>query len=140
DWIRTSRPKPGLGMKWYYTMRPEFFIPGLSAQPAEGTILPFLRPLHEHGAHVGHPVTGAPITVVYRPSWPNDVPVMSVGETLTLPNHGLPAVRGQTSAHVLYQRSIAQSGPDHASVTLHDPTRAKTVLLDSAAVGLTKIP
>ncbi|MET0263333.1 MAG: hypothetical protein ABW223_10580, partial [Rariglobus sp.] len=113
---------------------------GRSVQPAEGTILPYLRPLDTNGAPVGDPVTGTPITVVYRPAWPSDAPVMSVGETLTLANHGLPSVRGQTSALTLYQRSIAQSGPAANTVTLHDATRAKTILLDAANVGLTKLP
>lgn len=140
DWIRASAPTPALGMQWYYTMRSDFFIPGLATQPAAGTILPYLRPLDEHGAPVGDPVNGTPITVVYRPQWPTDAPVMSVGETLTLANHGLPSVRGQTSAHVLYQRSVAQSGARTTAVTLHDPTRGKSVLLDAANVGLTKLP
>ncbi|MFH1499321.1 MAG: hypothetical protein ABII82_16030, partial [Verrucomicrobiota bacterium] len=140
DWIRASAPTPALGMQWYYTLRPGFHIPGRATQPAEGTILPYLRPLDTHGAPVGDPVSGTANTVVYRPVWPSDAPVMSVGETLTLANHGLPSVRGQTSALTLYQRSIAQSGPDAVTVTLHDATRAKTVLLDAANVGLTALP
>lgn len=140
DWIRASVPVPALGMQWYYTMREGFFIPGLAAQPAEGTILPYLRPKNTDGTYAGDPVTGTPLTVTYRPVWPSDAPTMSVGETLTLSNHGLPAVRGQTSALVLYQRSIAQSGTATSSVTLHDPTRAKSVLLNAANVGLTQLP
>jgi hypothetical protein len=140
DWIRTSQPSHALGMHWYYTMRDGFYIPGRSTQPAEGTILPYLRPKNTDGSFAGDPVTGAPLTVLYRPKWPDDAPTMSVGETLTLANHGLPAVRGQTSAEVLYQQSIAQSGNSVTSVTLHDATRAKSVLLDAAGVGLPGIP
>src|SRR5690606_17432183 len=83
---------------------------------------------------------GTALTVVYRPVWPDNAPTMSVGETLTLPKFGLPAVRGQTSAVVFYQQSIARNGPASASVTLHDPTRAKTVLLNAAGVGLAELP
>ncbi|GAA5481959.1 hypothetical protein [Haloferula sargassicola] len=140
DWIRASATVPALGMEWYYTMRSGFFIPGLATQPAEGTILPYLRPKNSDGSYQGDPVTGHPTTVIYRPSWPEDSPSMSVGETLTLANHGLPSVRGQSSAHVLYQQSTARSGAGSASVTLHDPTRAKTVLLNDPAVGLTTLP
>ncbi len=140
DWIRTSQATPALGMQWYYTMRAGFFIPGLSSQPAEGTILPYLRPKNTDGGFAGDAVTGTPLTVLYRPQWPDDAPSMSVGETLTMANHGLPAVRGQTSAHVLYQQSIALTGTTTPSVTLHDGTRAKSVLLDAAGVGLTQIP
>ena len=140
DWIRASAAVPALGMQWYYTMRDGFWIPGRSAQPAEGTILPYLRPKNSDGSFVGDPVTGTALTVTYRPAWPSNVPTMSVGETLTLANHGLPAVRGQTSAVVLYQQSVARSGTAVTSVTLHDPTRAKTVLLNAANVGLTRLP
>ena len=140
DWIRTSQASHALGMQWYYTMRDGFYIPGLSSQPAEGTILPYLRPKNTDGTFAGDAVTGTPLTVLYRPQWPDDAPSMSVGETLTMANHGLPAVRGQTSAHVLYQQSVAQSGTSTTSVTLHDGTRAKSVLLDAAGVGLTQIP
>ena len=142
DWIRASAPTPALGMQWYYTMRAGFFIPGLSlsAQPAEGTILPYLRPQNSDGTFVGDAIAGTPLTVAYLPVWPSDAPSMSVGETLSLPNHGLPAVRGQTSAHVLYQQSVALAGTTTPSVTLHDPTRAKSILLNAANVGLTALP
>ncbi len=140
DWIRASAAVPALGMQWYYTMREDFWIPGLATQPAEGTILPYLRPKNSDGTYAGDPVTGTAFTVTYRPAWPSDAPNMSVGETLTLANHGLPAVRGQTSALVLYQQSVAQSGTAATSVTLHDPTRAKSVLLNAANVGLTTLP
>lgn len=140
DWIRASRPVSALGMRWYYTMRPEFFIPGLSSQPAEGTILPYLRPVKQDGSYEGDAVSGTPLTVTYTPQWPLDAPMMSVGETLTLPNHGLPAVRGQSSAEVLYQQSFAQTTATAASVTLHDPTRAKSILLNAAKVGLATLP
>lgn len=140
DWIRASTPTPALGMQWYYTLRAGFFIPGLTTQPAEGTILPYLRAKNPDNSFVGDPVTGTPLTVAYRPTWPANVPSMSVGETLTLPNHGLPAVRGQSSAVVFYQQSVAVAGSTTASVTLHDPTRAKTVLLNAANVRLTKLP
>ncbi len=140
DWIRAAIPTHGLGMHWYYTMRAGFFVPGLTTQPAEGTILPYLRAKNTDGTFVGDPVTGTPLTVAYRPVWPSDAPSMSVGETLTLPNHGLPAVRGQSSAVVFYQQSVAVSGTASATVTLHDPTRAKTILLNAANVGLTKLP
>ncbi len=140
DWIRASAPVPALGMQWHYTMRAGFHFPGLATQPAEGTILPYLRPLDSDGGFVGDAVTGTPLTLSYRPTWPTDAPSMSVGETLTLPNHGLPAVRGQTSAHVLYQRSVARAGAEATSVTLHDPTRAKSVFLDDPQVGLASLP
>ncbi len=141
DYIRTHAATPALGMNWYYTMREGFYVPGVTTQPSVGTVLPYLRPKNSAGtAYEGDAVTGTPITVTYLPTWPTSTPSMSVGETLSLPNHGLPAVRGQSSTRVLYQQSIAKSGTAVPSVTLHDATRAKTILLNAANVGLTTLP
>ncbi|MEY4246276.1 MAG: hypothetical protein RLZZ245_3861, partial [Verrucomicrobiota bacterium] len=129
---------PSLGMQWYYTMRPDFVFPNMT-QPADGTILPYLRTKNADGTYAGDPVSGTSQTVLYYPTWPTNPPTLSVGETLALPNHGLPAVRGQSSATVLYQQSIAKTTAV-PSVTLHDPTRAKSVLLNDARVGLTALP
>ncbi len=137
DWIRASSAV-GLGMQFYYTMRSDFVFPG-RAQPAVGSILPYLRPI-VNNVYQGDPVTGTPLTVLYRPQWPSAPPTLTTAETLTLPKFGLPAVRGQTSARILYQQSIALNGNAKPSATLHDPTRAKTVLLDDARVGLTTLP
>jgi hypothetical protein len=144
DWIyrgpHSAEKNPALGMLFYYTMRPDFFFPGLAVQPTEGTVLPYLRPLDDAGGYVGDAVSGEPLTVVYRPAWPAFPPTLSVGETLTLPKTGLPGVRGQTSAQVLYQQSVALGGAGAVSATLFDPTRAKTVLLNAAGVGLSALP
>ena len=144
DWVyrgpHTVETKPALGMQFYYTMRPSFVFPGLATQPAEGTPLPYLRPVNAQGAYVGDPVSGPPVSLVYRPVWPAFPPTLSVGETLALQKKGLPAVRGQSSAKVVYQQSIALKGAASESVLLFDPTRSKTVLINSAAVGLTALP
>ncbi|MDQ8187408.1 hypothetical protein, partial [Pelagicoccus sp. SDUM812002] len=128
---------PALGMKFYYTMRPDFVFPN-RVQPATGTVLPFLRPFDEEGDSVGDPVIGDSLTIRYFPTWPENPPTLTVGETLALPKRGLPAVRGQTSAHVLYQQSIANEATP--SVTLHDATRAKSVLINDSRLGMTSLP
>ncbi|MDE2642307.1 MAG: hypothetical protein OSB55_06085 [Verrucomicrobiota bacterium] len=143
DWVYRgphAGGNPSLGMQFYYTMRADYHIPGMATQPAPGTILPYLRPKNPDGTFVGDPVSGTPLTVLYFPKWPDSPPTLNIGETLALPKRGLPAVRGQTSARILYQQSIANTGTITSSVTLHDPTRAKTVLLNSASVGLTQLP
>ncbi len=137
DSVRAASPV-GMGMQFYYTMRSDFVFPG-RAQPAVGTILPYLRPI-SNGVYQGDPVTGTPLTILYRPVWPSAPPTLTTAETLTLPKFGLPAVRGQTSARILYQQSIALNGTSKPSATLHDPTRGKTVLLDDARVGLSALP
>jgi hypothetical protein len=124
---------PTMGMQFYYAMQEGFFVPGESSQPEEGTPLPYLRPL-SGGDPVGDAVTGSPLTVVYRPSWPEVVPELRLAETLTLQKFGLPQVRGQSSVEVLYQQSIALKGDEKPSVVLHDPTRAKTVLFSTQSL------
>ena len=143
DWVYRGPHDGGtkaLGMQFFYKMRTDFVFPGLAVQPAEGTILPYLRAKNAAGDPVGDPVTGNPLTVLYYPTWPANPPTLSVGETLALPKRGLPSVRGQTSARVLYQQSLAKSTPAQASVLLQDPTRAKMVLINDAKVGLNELP
>ena len=145
DWVYRGPMNggtPALGMNFYYNMQAPFDFPsGLNVvRPAVGQPLPYLRPRNDDGTYAGDPVSGTPATILYFPAWPANPPTLSVAETLALSKNGLPAVRGQTSARVLYQQSIALSGTAAPSVTLHDPTRAKTVLLNSAAVGLTALP
>jgi hypothetical protein len=66
------------------------------------------------------------------------VPLLKTAQTLTLAAANLPQVRGATSAEVLYQQSVANTGTAANSVTLYDPTRNKTVLLSTG--GLDKLP
>ncbi|MCF7675991.1 MAG: hypothetical protein K9M97_11650, partial [Akkermansiaceae bacterium] len=128
---------PTLGMQWYYPMAADFCFPGLTTPPAVGTALPFLRPLVD-SVPQGDAVNGTAFTVSYAPVWPDSVPPLHVAETLTLTKYGLPDVRNQKSAEILYQQSIAKDGSDRCSVILHDPTRYKVMPL--AATGLLKIP
>lgn len=145
DWVHRgpmNGGNPALGMNFYYNMQATFDFPsGLNvSRPAMGTPLPYLRPRNTDGTFEGNPVTGTPATVLYFPAWPTNPPTLRLAETLALSKNGLPAVRGQTSARVLYQQSVALGGNTKKSVTLHDPTRAKTVLLNSSAVGLAALP
>lgn len=134
---------PTFSMKLYYPSREGFFIPGASTQPAVGTVLPFLRnparsgqTLDPAASNVGQ--IDEPLLITYRPAWPEQAPELRVAETLTLPKFGLPQVRGQTSASVIYQQSLAITSKP--SVTLHDPTREKTAALGTPGIALTEIP
>ncbi|GAA5117676.1 hypothetical protein GCM10023212_06880 [Luteolibacter yonseiensis] len=145
DWVHRgpmAGGSPALGMHFYYNMQTSFDFPaGLHVStPAAGTPLPYLRPKNTDGSFLGDPVTGDPVTVLYYPAWPLNPPTLSLAETLALSKNGLPAVRGQTSARVLYQQSVATGGSGRSSVILHDPTRAKTVLLNSSQVQLAALP
>jgi len=130
---------PALAMQFYYQMKEGFYVPGLTTQPAPGTILPFLRPLVA-GVPQGDPVTGDPLTILYRPTWPATAPEMRVGQTLMRGSkgYGLPDLAKQTSAVVLYEQSKAKI-TNLSSVVLHDPLREKSFALVETG-GLSKIP
>jgi hypothetical protein len=140
---------PTLSMKLYYLSQAGFFIPGAATQPAAGTILPFLRNAGRSGTSLSVNAidlgqADEPLTITYTPGWPTNAPELRVAETLTLPKFGLPQVRGQKSAQVFYQQSIAkaetETGLTKNSVTLHDPTREKAVAFDVGAITLEKVP
>ncbi len=144
-----SGATPSYGMRYYYKSLPGFFIPGmsLSAQPAVGTIMPYIA-----AADGENKVTGLSTVLTYYPKWPDDavfgaqaavVPVLATAQTLALPKDGLPQVRGQTSAQIAYQQSransIANGGTTQDSVILSDATREKMYLLGNAS-GLLQLP
>ena len=140
---------PTLTMKLYYLSQAGFYVPGGIGEPAVGTVLPFLRNSGRIGetlnlSQIDNGQADEPLTIIYNPVWPDDAPELRVAETLTLPKFGLPQVRGQSSAQILYQQSIANaltaSGLTKNSVTLHDPTREKTVVLATAGILLDEIP
>ena len=62
---------------------------------------------------------GTAIDYTYVVDWPVDAPGLYVNDTLHGAKDGLPAVRGQLSAKVLYQQSVATGGV--AAVRLIDP-------------------
>lgn len=129
---------PSFGMKFYYYLREGFHFPNLGTQPAVGSIQPYIA---DTGA-------GEAVTLTYMPKWPDDptldpadqkvLGVLHTAETLALQKDGLPQVRGQSSAQVIYQQSIANTGAVNPAVALHDPTRQKIALLETHA--LDKLP
>ena len=138
---------PAFTMKCYYLSQDGFYLPGAATQPVAGTILPFLRDASRSGTtlnltSIDNGSADQPLALLYKPTWPTAVPEIAIGETLALPKHGLPQVRGQASAQVFYQQSIAKdtanSLADKASVALFDPTREKTYALSDT--GLAAIP
>lgn len=122
------------GMRYFYPTQVGFWFPSLTTQPPVGTIVPYLRKDSTHS-----PVLGEALEIKFKPVWPSAAPELRVGETLARTKYGLPAVRGQTSAELVYQQSIAlDTAGLLTSATLFDPTRAKTYALSAA--GLAKIP
>ncbi|MDA3926514.1 MAG: LamG domain-containing protein [Kiritimatiellae bacterium] len=68
-----------------------------------------------------------PINYTYTVAWPADLPSLYIGDTLTNPKNGLPAIRGQLSVDVAYQQSLKTNALP--SVRLIDPTVARTAPL-----------
>jgi len=128
-------------MRFYYKTQEGFAWPNLNAVPV-GTIVPYLRPVGSvAGTYTGDAAskTTDSLPITYRPVWPAIPAVLRPGQTLTRSVNGLPAIRGQTSARVLYQQSIATNiNLANPSVVLIDPTRMKTASLSSAS--LTRLP
>ncbi len=145
----TLTESPSLVMQFYYKTLPGFFFPTLAmtAQPPLGTITPYLRPVNPDGSFAGDPVygnvLGSPQTadgnalgIIYRPVWPDNVPVLQMAETLTTPKRGLLGVRSQSSLKILYQQSQI-AGDARESAVLHDPTREKYFALGTVGNAAT---
>ena len=95
---------------------PGFYDPALNGNDggvyALNTVLPYqigpgVTSLRSVVDNVEEP--SQPEDIVYRPIWPKKVPVLNTGDTLAMPKFGLPAIRGQSSAEVLYQQSLANA-------------------------------
>jgi len=111
-------------MQFYYQMQPTFYFPELAAtaQPAVGQELPWLPNPSENGG-----TTGTPVSVTYHIVWPEEVPELKLGQTLTLPTHGLPDIWNQLSVDVEYDQSERKT--ERPSVTLFDPVADREVSL-----------
>lgn len=142
----TNRP-PHLGvsaqnnnsftMRFYYPTLEGFAWPGIENPPAPASIVPYLRAKNSTADPTDHDTPALDIT--YRPVWPATAPTLNPGQTLTRPTAGLPAVRGQSSAQVLYQQSAGTNfSTKTPSVRLHDPTSERSYQLNTN--GLAKLP
>ena len=136
-------------MRFYYKNQAGFDWPGVAQAPTNGAIVPYLLPFDPKNGFAGEDPTlntTLSLDVVYRPVWPalvngRPIPSLYSGQTLTTPINGLAAIRGQSSALVLYQQSIATNDVTqpvpYQSVTLFDPTVEKKAYLPN--YGLTNV-
>jgi len=149
---------PAIEMQFYYIVQEGFAFPNnvgggkivvTASTNDKGTIVPYLRDYKDPGDPSSGfddtrnpPKTGTPLTIRYVPFWPDDprLPAgphklkdpkfseLNFAQTLTLPTNNLPQIRGQSSAEILYQQSIAENvspTKQKKSVVLHDPERRK---------------
>ena len=128
-------------VRYYYPAQPGFFtdlnnddvndIEGLACVPW----LPRL-PADEGGTFS----TLDPISVFYEIAWPEERPLLTVGETLLTPKRGLPDIFNQAAVQVIYDD--LQDSPDREEL---DPPPSKTLgqlvdPLNPRAVYLEAIP
>ena len=116
-------------MHFYYQMQPTFYFPAVaaSAQPAIGQEVPWLpTPFSTPGT------SGVPVAVTYHISWPDNLPTLQLGQTLTTATRGLPDVWNQLSVDVEYDQSARLS--NSPSVVLFDPVADQEVDLDRAVI------
>ncbi len=136
----SDNDSPALDMQFYYATQTGFWFPELAAaeeeQPPTGTLTPYLRIRNSDGSYQGDGIyalnqtTGDAenqgLPIAYRPVWPDEVPVLSMAQTLTTTINGLPAIRGNSSLEILYEQSHVGG---QESVVLHDSTREKEFYL-----------
>ncbi len=84
---------------------------------------------------------GQPIQVSYSISWPTDVPVLHVGESLLTAKRGLPDVMNQASVKVVYDELDPNvQDPNNSLVQLINPLELRELLLDDGNGKWVKLP
>ncbi|MBX3744870.1 MAG: hypothetical protein KF833_06125 [Verrucomicrobiae bacterium] len=78
-------------------------------------------------------VTGEPIDVTYKVAWPENVPALQVGQTLTTARSGLPDILDMADAQVIFD-SLNDKGanPQGAAARLFDPLTPRTVPVEES--------
>ena len=126
-WARCAGTLP---IHMYYPMQEGFWFPTLAAdkQPAVGSAIPWLSQLN---GQTPNPNSEAPTRWTWHSLWPQEVPEMAIGQTLTVAAGGLPEVWNAKSMGVVYPDPTKES----ATVRLYDPTVAQAVALDAALLA-----
>jgi len=118
-WVKAAGDDGGaaeITMRYHYEMGIGFYPDEAHGGPAVGECIPWL----DKGS-------GTPVDVTYTVYWPEDVPVMQIGQTLIETMNGLPDIQEQKSVDIIYQQSEA-SGIGQ-SVILIDPIQTREVEL-----------
>lgn len=94
-----------LNRRFFYPRRDDFYWDETSPDlytGQEGDCIPWLDGI---AGEDGTPATpGTPLNCIYRFTWPDDVPVLTQGETLLRPKRGLPEIMDQAAVQVVYER------------------------------------
>ncbi len=117
-------------VKYWYPVQEGFAFPSKSTQPAIGEYVPWL------GEEGNQPEW------TWTIQWPDSVPEMKIGQTLTTAESGLPEVWAAKSMAVLYpQTTLATAqtslGTFNDRVRLYDPTVLQTASLEASGCATT---
>lgn len=118
------------GIRLWYPFLEGFHVPGATQQPEVGDLLPWLDGTRQGDAFV---FDRKPTDWTWDVKWPENVPTMGIGKTLTVAEDGLPEVWAAKSMAVVYPRGDAAE----SVVCLHDPTVMRTASL--AASGCASV-
>ena len=128
-------------MRMFYRMQEGFAFPSLPAEqwPKVGAAVPWLSLLD--GDSESDPMSARPAAWTWRVSWPDAVPEMEIGRTLTVAASGLPEVWNAGSVGVVWP---ATDGERDATAVLFDPTIAQATGFlksdfDSVATAVKKL-
>ena len=117
-------------MRMYYRMQDGFAFPSIdpSNWPTNGTPVPWLSLL---GGDPESPaaLSAEPAAWTWRVAWPEAVPEIQIGRTLTTASSGLPEVWNAKSSAVVWPATDAERD---ATAVLFDPTVAQTAGFDKA--------
>ncbi len=121
---------------YHYPLQPTFFYDLNNddvADAGDGTCIPWLARLPADLGGTDSPTD--PIQVDYEISWPAEIPLLQVGETLLEPKRGLPDILNQAAVEVVYdQLKVAaeeeqNADPTQTLVQIIDPLNPRTVFL-----------
>lgn len=113
-WARSAGKIP---VKMYYRNQDGFDFPSLASAPAPGVQIPWLSELHrDPGSDI---LANEPAVWTWWVNWPEGVPTMRIGETVTTAANGLPEVWNAKSVAVVWPHNNSDV------VRLWDPTIAR---------------
>ncbi|MBR3584160.1 MAG: hypothetical protein IKO01_12045 [Kiritimatiellae bacterium] len=110
-------------MRMYYRNQEGFAYPSLATNkwPAVNEEIPWIALLG--GDPSADPLAAQPAAWTWEVTWPDEVPEMEIGRTLTTATDGLPEVWNAKSAAVVWPPTTAEA---ESTALLFDPTVART--------------
>jgi hypothetical protein len=122
-----ARSAGAMRVRYFYPLRVDFDydLDGNGSPNAEpGACVPWL--------HLLSGTPGEPFPVDYTIAWPENVPVLQVGETLLTPKRGLPNIVNQAAAEIVFDELDPDSElPDVSLAQMIDPLSPRSVPLDA---------